>query len=555
MRPYLPTFLLLLLSLSLPTWAADTESASQKTLTELTQHIEALTEQTKVLKGDRLSIVQLEIYNNNNRLRNTIANAMDDKDHDNEFLIQQVHTQVKSDNIYLSYVEKRIDQIQDNIDNSAKDQHILLQIPLNEMRIAQAKLYDDQYQNYQWLDKLGEDQTANIDQLKTTLKQLAQFTAASLNYSLNRKSALQAQVETLPADQKAAFDVELSYLQRNIDNYSKSLSIMVDTAEELDLDVVALKHQLFVATGDITHDLLSWKVIQSSAVGWGEQLKKWFITNSPNMLFNLFMFVLIMGIARVVSKTVQALLKKAVKAPHLKLSNLMQQFILSMSVKIIFCIALLIALAQIGLDLTPVIAGLGVAGIIIGFALQDTLSNFASGMMLLIYRPFDEGDWVNAGSVEGTVSHVSLVNTTIRTFDNEVLLVPNSKIWTEVIINRTYEKVRRVDMVFGISYKDSIPKAEAIFEQILSEDRRVLKAPAPMIKLDTLGDSSVNFIVRPWVRTDDYMDVKRDCTREVKMRFDAEGINIPFPQRDVHLHIVNPDDQLNFSTNSTRSTD
>lgn len=216
----------------------------------------------------------------------------------------------------------------------------------------------------------------------------------------------------------------------------------------------------------------------------------------------------------------------------------MQEFFISMSGKIVFAIGILIALSQVGLNLAPILTGFGVAGIIVGFALQDTLSNFASGMMLLIYRPFDVGDLVEAGSITGKVSHMSLVNTTIKTFSNEIIIVPNSKIWGDIIKNVTHEKVRRIDMVFGIGYSDDIEKTERVLQDIVESHPSVLRSPEPTIKLHTLNSSSVDFIVRPWVKTDDYWDVYWDITREVKMRFDREGISIPFPQQDVHLHMV-----------------
>ncbi|WP_086984458.1 mechanosensitive ion channel domain-containing protein [Vibrio aphrogenes] len=517
-------------------------SLSQSEIIQISDNMKALADKAKTLKGERLSIIQLEIYNMNEKLRNELRNAVEKESSNNEFLIQQIQLQTQYYQFYLSYIEKKLNTLQTDIEQASKEDRLLMQIPMNELRVAQAALYSEQYQNYAWLQSLGVNVDQSLEDFKIQLQDLSHYTSAALNYALTHKESLQKQLEGLPAAQVDKINLEISYLQRDINTYSRALSRLADTADALDINTVELRHELFTATGDITHDLLSWAVLKSTIVSWGGQFNSWFIKNSPNMVFNVFMFMLIMVIARVLSKIVLHILSRAVKAPHLKLSNLMQQFILSMSVKLIFCVALLIALAQVGLDLTPVIAGLGVAGIIIGFALQDTLSNFASGMMLLIYRPFDEGDWINAAGVEGTVSDVSLVNTTIRTFDNEVLIVPNSKIWMEVIINRTYEKVRRVDMVFGIGYNDSIPEAEKIFAEILAADERVLKTPAPIIKVNTLGESSVDFIVRPWVRTEDYVDVMRDCTREVKMRFDAAGINIPYPQRDVHLHISNSDD-------------
>lgn len=542
MRYYLNLFLILLMTFSVSSFAQQNEDVLSKSeITQITNTMKDLADKAKTLKGERLSIVQLEIYNMNERLRQELSNAMDRTDHDTKFLTEQIQLQTKYYDFYLKYVEKKLDSLQDDIEQSSKEDRLLKQIPLNEMRVAQAVLYSEQYQNYAWLQKLDVNIDDAIKPFAHRLEELAHYTSAALNYSLKHKKLLQSQLKGLPTGQTDQINLEVSYLQRDIDTYSKALSLLVETGDSLNVNTVELRYELFVATGDITHDLLSWAVLKSTVISWASQFSSWFISNSPNMIFNVFMFILIMVIARILAQFAQKVLKKAVRAPHLKLSNLMQQFIVSISVKMIFCVALLIALAQVGLDLTPVIAGLGVASIIIGFALQDTLSNFASGMMLLIYRPFDEGDWINAAGVEGTVSNVSLVNTTIRTFDNEVLLVPNSKIWMEVIINRTYEKVRRVDMVFGIGYKDSIPKAEKIFEEILAADERVLKTPAPIIKVNTLNESSVDFVVRPWVRTEDYVDVMRDCTREVKMRFDEAGINIPFPQRDVHLHISNPE--------------
>jgi small conductance mechanosensitive channel len=155
--------------------------------------------------------------------------------------------------------------------------------------------------------------------------------------------------------------------------------------------------------------------------------------------------------------------------------------------------------------------------------------------MILLYRPFDVGDVVDAGGVSGKVSHMSLVNTTFMTFDNQSLVVPNNNIWGAVITNVTAQRTRRVDLVFGISYGDDIEKAERVLHEIVESYDAVLDDPEPMIKLHELADSSVNFIVRPWVKTDDYWDTYWDLTKAVKQRFDKEGISIPFPQRDVHI--------------------
>jgi small conductance mechanosensitive channel len=213
--------------------------------------------------------------------------------------------------------------------------------------------------------------------------------------------------------------------------------------------------------------------------------------------------------------------------------------IVSAASNLVIIFGILVALSQLGISLGPLLAGLGVAGFIIGFALQDTLGNFASGMMILLYRPYDVGDLVDVAGVFGKVDKMSLVSTTILTIDNQTVVVPNSKIWGNVIKNVTAQDIRRVDMVFGISYSDDISKAESLLNDILQSHDKILDEPEPIVRVHTLGESSVDFVVRPWVKADDYWEVYWDVTKTVKLRFDGEGVSIPFPQRDVHVYNEN----------------
>jgi len=199
---------------------------------------------------------------------------------------------------------------------------------------------------------------------------------------------------------------------------------------------------------------------------------------------------------------------------------------------------LMIAVSAMGVPVGPVLAVITAAGFVIGLALQGTLSNFASGLLILVYRPFDVGDAVEAGGVAGSVTAMNLMSTRIQTWDNKSMIVPNNQIWGSVITNITGTDRRRVDMVFGIGYGDSMDKAQAILEGIVQGHPSVLKDPAPIVKVHELGDSSVNFVVRPWVQPANYWGVYWDVTRKVKEEFDKEGVSIPFPQRDVHLHKV-----------------
>ena len=204
--------------------------------------------------------------------------------------------------------------------------------------------------------------------------------------------------------------------------------------------------------------------------------------------------------------------------------------------RVVLLLGLLVALSTVGVNVGALVALIGGGAFVLGFALQDTLSNFANGIMLFIYRPFDVGDAVDVNGVSGTVDAVSLVSTTIRSWDNKIILVPNKEVWGKVITNMTGSPERRVDMVFGIGYGDDIDKARSILERVVKEHPKTLDDPAPTIRVHELADSSVNFIVRPWSKTADYWAVYWDLTEQVKKAFDAEGISIPFPQRDVHLY-------------------
>jgi small conductance mechanosensitive channel len=219
-------------------------------------------------------------------------------------------------------------------------------------------------------------------------------------------------------------------------------------------------------------------------------------------------------------------------------SDLLRDFLSNVTRRVVFFLGLVVALSVLGVNITPFLAALGAAGFVIGFALQGTLSNFASGMMILIYRPYDLGEVVTVAGTTGTVAAMTLVSTTLKLPDNTRVVIPNNSIWGDVITNVTGQTTRRVDMVFGCGYGDDLQTAQRVLEDIVTQHPKVHAEPAPVVKVHALADSSVNFIVRPWTATGDYWEVYWDVTRQVKERFDAEGLSIPYPQQDVHVHQV-----------------
>lgn len=218
---------------------------------------------------------------------------------------------------------------------------------------------------------------------------------------------------------------------------------------------------------------------------------------------------------------------------------MLASFISSIAYILVVAFIVIAALGQLGVQTTSLVAIIGAAGLAVGLALQNSLSNFASGVLIIALRPFKVGDFIEAAGVAGVVEGIQIFSTQMRTGDNKLIIVPNSGITGGNIINYSAKETRRVDLVFGIGYDDDIKKAKDTLQDIVNADERILKDPEPVIAVSELADSSVNFIVRPWVKSGDYWGVYWDLTEAVKLRFDQEGISIPYPQQDVHMHQAN----------------
>jgi small conductance mechanosensitive channel len=369
--------------------------------------------------------------------------------------------------------------------------------------------------------------------LKNGLRERAENNSVLLDLAMNDVANHRAALTVLPDDKD--LQAQLAVAKGRVSNLADSLQTTVSFMKKLDLDTSSYNRQIISGTGQISSDTVSVSVLSAFVAQSTVQLRNWIMNEGPDILLKLLLFAIVLLAAIKLSHIVGRLIEAGIDRANVDISQLLRKMLVSVGSKLVLVVGVLLALSQIGISLGPVLAGMGVAGFVIGFALQDTLSNFASGMMILFYRPFDVGDVVEAGGVAGTVAHMSLVSTTILTFDNQTLVVPNNKIWGNVIKNVTAQRTRRVDLIFSISYDADINAAEKILQDIVSADKRVLAQPEPVIKLHQLADSSVNFVVRPWVSTGDYWDVYWDITRSVKQRFDASGITIPFPQMTVHM--------------------
>ncbi|OYP32400.1 mechanosensitive ion channel protein MscS [Rhodopirellula sp. MGV] len=326
---------------------------------------------------------------------------------------------------------------------------------------------------------------------------------------------------------------DVTALQGERTALSDRLEIVLMSLELKGGDVQEYRDYIYAISGielDTSDVTSAW----SGLVGWlrskeGGQRWAW------NIVRFLVILLITWIMSRIVAKIVNWLLDRKIR-----LSQLAERLISQTVKNAVLAIGFAVALTALEIDITPIVAAIGATGLVIGLALQGTLSNFASGLMILINRPFDVGHVVTAGGITGTIDQMNLVSTRFRTFDNQTIYVPNNEIWNNVITNITANANRRVDMEFGISYGDDFEEAEAIIKDIVNQHELVLEDPEPAVVTHALADSSVNIVCRPWAKTSDWWTVKTDVTRAVKKRFDEAGITIPYPQQDIHIHQVLP---------------
>ena len=310
---------------------------------------------------------------------------------------------------------------------------------------------------------------------------------------------------------------------------------VVAQLDRLGGDTLEMRRTLIEERGSLALSLVDTDIASVLYAEATTKFKDWIANRGANTLLSVLLFVAILIVARWLARLTRRVTERALRHSDQSVSQLLKEMLISISGTIVFLVGVLVALSQVGVSVTPMIAGLGVVGFIVGFALQDTLSNFAAGAMILAYRPFDTGDFISAAEVEGEVRKMNLVNTTIVTIDNRVLIIPNSKIWGGVIMNFTGQHLRRTDVIYSVSYGDDLDHVQRVLEELIASDQRFLTEPAPIVRVKQFSDSSIDFLVRAYAKTEEYWETLWALNKAVKQRFDAEGITIPFPQRDVHL--------------------
>ena len=260
-----------------------------------------------------------------------------------------------------------------------------------------------------------------------------------------------------------------------------------------------------------------------------------FVTSKGlDLVFNLAAAIVVYFVGRFVVGILTGLLESIFN--RAKVDETLARFLGNIARYVLLTFVILMALEQLGVDTTSMAAIMGAAGLAIGFALQSSLSNFASGVMIILFKPFRVGDFIEAAGTSGVVEEISIFSTLMRTGDNKQIIVPNGSVYGGNIINYSAKPTRRIDMVVGCGYGDDLRAVKAFLTILVESDERILRDPAPVVAVSELGDSSVNFVVRPWVNSADYWAVLWELNERVKLGFDERGFNIPFPQQDVHIH-------------------
>lgn len=304
-----------------------------------------------------------------------------------------------------------------------------------------------------------------------------------------------------------------------------------------------LSHAISLRGGDATEYTLLTRAVRDGLFSgvrskWWVEFGKEFIRElfTPKSLLTLGVRAIILGLlyllGRLLSKVAANSMRKALGKVG-ALSALLQDFLVQMVRRVVWVFIALLGCGVFGVSVTPFITALGALGVVIGLALQDTLINIVSGIVIMVYKPFDVGDWVTISSATGYVTEVNMLSTKIRTFDNQLISTPNSVIWQNQIFNKSAFELRRVDLEVGIAYEEDIEAAKEVFASFLKEHPLTLNDPPPVIEVGTLGPSSVNIVVKPWCKTEDYFDVMFSVTALLKQELDKAGIKIPFPQTEV----------------------
>lgn len=374
------------------------------------------------------------------------------------------------------------------------------------------------------MDQLELDSGNHRENLRNRLLPYADNLYGQVQVITREKNAFELSVSGEPTSSEIRSKL-LAIKTRNTATLG-ALSAVVNMLDEYEIDSTRYR-QLLLQTGEVSTDLFNPRIVIGIIKQYASELLESARDNTGYFITQIILFLAILGVFKLIARAANYLMLRSFESQRVEASRLMQEMLLSLSSRGIMILGFLVALSQLGVEITALLTGFGIVGFIIGFALQDSLANFAAGIMILAYSPFDVDDIIEAGGVVGKVSKLSLVSTTILTFDNQTLIVPNNRIWGDVIKNITLQDSRRIDLEFRVSYDEDIEKVKMLIEEIIESHEKILEDPSPTVQMDQLSPYAMVFVVRPWVERADYWPTRWELLRVIKEKLDSEGVGIP----------------------------
>ncbi len=394
-------------------------------------------------------------------------------------------------------------------------------------RLNQEQLYTALVKNALRLDLFGENATDDLSLGKLLVQKQADMLSGMIGDTRDKLIKLDKQISVIRNESETGKKIITDIALKNVDiqNYARRLQNMVGLLTDMNVDSSLYKKTIIQSQNIISTDIFDRKVASHLFTEWWLKTKKWFSQQAPTILGKTITFISILLIAWFIAAIVKRMVRGLFKRTNPNMSELAKNFLIGVSSKLIMLIGFLIALSNLGIQIGPILAGLGIMGFIIGFAFQETLSNFASGLMILIYRPYDVGDKIRISGLEGKVNKMNLVSTTIFTSANHHLTIPNNKIWKDIIHNITSQPLVRMDLFFTAPFNAASDTVLALIRDEVESNPIVIKDKPKNVHIQELEEDGVKYIARFWINSDDIDETRWVIAEGVKKRFDANGIS------------------------------
>lgn len=524
----------------------DTQALDQTT-TDITGYAELIgqiKDEKKQSKGTEVQALAKQLLLTQNTYRELLWQFVDDLDQIEKKEGVEQYTQFISSHLLRESaalkkeIEKGLADLADlegqiisgkyNFSIAGKAKVSALKARLTKKQKALEKSYAALVKNARKINKIGKDPSQDLSFAQPLVKRQANVLSGLLGFDQDKLAVLERKLSVVSSESKSGTELLSEIRTQNllIQSDAKRLQKMAELLEDMDLDASLYKKTVIQSSNKLSSSIFDRKVASHLFTEWWLEAKKWFSIQALEILEKTVTFVIIILLAFFVAILVRKMMRRIFKRTLPEMTELAKNFIISMSSKLVILAGILLALSNIGVQIGPLLAGLGIMGFIVGFALQDTLSNFASGLMILIYRPYDVGDKIKSAGVKGKVSKMNLVSTTIYTSENHQLTVPNKKIWGDIIHNVTSQPLQRVDLYFKVPFSAESETVRTAITDVVENCPKVIHDKEKSVRIHELGEADVKYLARFWVATEDLNESQWTISEGVKKRFDEEGISL-----------------------------